>query len=140
MRSLPYFLTQRKLEDMLLLDVKVIYINIKEKSISVSIFPHESKIAFLALNNSGSLLATASDKGTLIRIFNTLTGDFLNELRRGKDKAEIYSICFNYTSNLLACCSERKTVHIFSLIETEKNINEGVDKKFFFLKIDLKIC
>jgi WD40 repeat protein len=92
----------------------------QDKSKSVSIFPHESNIAFLTLNLEGSLLATASDKGTLIRIFKTNDGEFLHELRRGSDKAEIFSICFNQNSKLLACSSDRKTIHVFSLAKIEK--------------------
>ena len=49
----------------------------------------------MALNSDGSLLATASDKGTLIRIHNTLDGALVQEVRRGSDKAEIYSIAFD---------------------------------------------
>lgn len=37
------------------------------------------------------------------------------ELRRGMDRAEVTSICFNQQSTFVACCSDRGTVHIFSL-------------------------
>lgn len=37
------------------------------------------------------------------------------ELRRGMDRADITSICFNQQSTFVACCSDRGTVHIFSL-------------------------
>lgn len=75
---------------------------------------HDSPISCLALNTDGSRLATASEKGTLIRIFDTTTGDKLHEVRRGADRAEIYSIGFNTTSTLLSCSSHKGTVHIFS--------------------------
>jgi WD40 repeat protein len=86
---------------------------------------HESGISFLALNNEGTLLATASDKGTLIRIFKTDNGKFLQELRRGKDKAEIYSICFDPSSNFIACSSDKGTIHIWSLATTHKKLKEN---------------
>lgn len=34
---------------------------------------------------------------------------------RGADRAEIYSICFSPTAPLLACSSDKGTVHVFSL-------------------------
>jgi len=69
----------------------------------------------MCLNFSGSLLATASDKGTLIRIFSTESGQPLQELRRGAEKADIYSICFDIKSKWLACSSDRSTIHIFTV-------------------------
>lgn len=96
-----------------------------DKSITSLISAHESTIAFLALNNEGTLLATASDKGTLIRIFNSEDGTFLQEVRRGAEKAEIYSIVFNPTSTLIACSSDRGTIHVFSLAGAIKKLKEG---------------
>ena len=83
---------------------------------------HESGIAYIALNKDGSLLATASDKGTLIRIFQSSSGLFLQEVRRGKDKAEIECICFDSTSKLLAVSSNKGTIHIFSLLSGLKKL------------------
>jgi len=76
---------------------------------------HETSLSCFALNFDGTLLATSSEKGTLIRIFDTSTGRNLQELRRGADKAEIYSLAFNYNSYWLACSSDKGTVHIFSI-------------------------
>jgi len=76
---------------------------------------HETALSCFALNFDGTRLATASETGTLIRIFDTASGSALQELRRGADKAEIYSICFNPTSAWLAVSSDKATIHIFSL-------------------------
>jgi len=76
---------------------------------------HETSLSCFALNFDGTLLATSSEKGTLIRIFDTSTGRNLQEVRRGADRAEIYSLAFNYNSLWLACSSDKGTVHIFSI-------------------------
>ena len=82
---------------------------------TTSIMAHESSLAVLTLNYDGSRLATASVKGTLIRVFDTQTGNRLFELRRGAEKVDIYSIAFNATSDWLAVSSDKGTVHVFSL-------------------------
>jgi WD40 repeat protein len=83
-------------------------------------------IAFLSLNSDGSLVATASDKGTIIRIFKADDGNFLQEVRRGKEKAEILSVSFDISSKYLACSSDRGTIHIFSLATTNKKFKEQI--------------
>lgn len=67
------------------------------------------------MNLDGTKLATASDKGTLIRIFDTESGQLQQELRRGADRAEIYSVAFSPNSQFLACSSDKCTVHVFAL-------------------------
>ena len=98
-----------------------------DKSMTTLINAHESAIACLALNSDGTLIATASDKGTLIRIYSATDGSsILQEVRRGAEKAEIYSLAFDPLSKFLACSSDRGTVHIFSLATAGKKIKEGV--------------
>uniref|UniRef100_A0A803R599 Uncharacterized protein n=1 Tax=Cannabis sativa TaxID=3483 RepID=A0A803R599_CANSA len=45
------------------------------------IMAHDSRIACFSLTQDGRLLATASSKGTLVRIYNTLDGSLLQEER-----------------------------------------------------------
>ena len=93
------------------------YDNNKLKDISIR--AHDNFINTLTMNKEGSLLATASVKGTLIRIFNTTTGNLTQELRRGTENAEIYSLAFDYNSTHLCCSSNRGTVHIFNIKNLE---------------------
>ncbi|XXG80648.1 hypothetical protein AAC387_Pa09g1464 [Persea americana] len=76
---------------------------------------HDSRVACFALTPDGRLLATASSKGTLVRIFNTGDGALLQEVRRGADRAEIYSLAFSSSAEWLAVSSDKGTVHVFSL-------------------------
>lgn len=85
-------------------------------STSASIIPaHESPIAAVAIDPAGTYLATASEKGTLIRVFEIKTGRISYEFRRGADKAEIYSIQFNAEGSKICVGSDKGTVHIFNL-------------------------
>jgi autophagy-related protein 18 len=85
---------------------------------------HKSAIGYLALNASGTLLATASEKGTIIRIFEVPGGSGnqpLFEFRRGTIPVRIYHMSFNATSTLLCVSSASETVHIFKLVKPVKN-------------------
>ncbi|KAI8435910.1 hypothetical protein MSG28_004095 [Choristoneura fumiferana] len=82
---------------------------------------HEAPLSCLALNVGGTRLATASTKGTLIRVFDTATGQKLAELRRGAHQATIYCINFNHTSTNLCVTSDHGTVHVFSLEDEKLN-------------------
>ncbi|KAM0791652.1 autophagy protein [Microbotryomycetes sp. NB124-2] len=84
-------------------------------SVTNIIQAHKSGLAHVALNSTGTLLATASDKGTVIRVFSLPNGDKVHEFRRGSYPAKIYSIAFNAVSTLLCVSSDTETVHVFKL-------------------------
>ncbi|KAG0488116.1 hypothetical protein HPP92_006927 [Vanilla planifolia] len=79
------------------------------------VMAHDSRIACFALSQDGRLIATASTKGTLIRIFSAMDGTLLQEVRRGADRAEIYSLAFSADMHWLAVSSDKGTIHVFSL-------------------------
>ena len=87
--------------------------------------PHQNAIIAIAINRDGSLVATASESGTLIQVYSTNNCEHKFELRRGTDTNQIYDIAFSWDSKYLACCSANSgTIHIFDLTkEDEENKN-----------------
>lgn len=100
---------------------------------SSTIEAHDGAIACLALSFDGSTIASASEKGTLIRIFNSNTGAKLQEVRRGADPAKVYSIAFS-SNDMMAVTSDKGTVHVFALdLENEeKKAEESSNTKSMF--------
>lgn len=76
---------------------------------------HRAPIACLAINAAGTLLATASEKGTIVRVFALPDGRPVYQFRRGTYPARIHHISFNAASTLLCVTSDSDTVHIFRL-------------------------
>lgn len=91
------------------------------KSKEIKIKAHHSDIAAIGVNSDGSLVATSSEKGTVIRIFTANDGMLLQEVRRGTEQVEIYSLVFDYKSQYLACSSSKGTVHIFNVKSNNNN-------------------
>lgn len=62
----------------------------------VELDAHEAAIACLAVSLDGSLVATASVRGTLIRVFDAATGNKHHEFRRGTNhvRAALFKISF----------------------------------------------
>ena len=103
------------------------YVKIKKYNSKINIpniNAHDTDISFLTLNNEGNLLATSSQRGTLIRIFCTFNGELIQELRRGAKMSLIYYITIDLNNKFLACSSNSKTVHIFSIYSSIKYLKE----------------
>lgn len=96
--------------------------NVKSLQQAKTMIPaHDSPLAAIAFSSTGTLIATASEKGTVIRIFKVSDGARLHEFRRGvKRCATIYSLAFSADSNFLVASSNTETVHVFRL-ETTKD-------------------
>ncbi|KOS19808.1 Autophagy-related protein 18 [Escovopsis weberi] len=76
---------------------------------------HRAPLSCICLNSEGTLLATASETGTIIRVFSIPRGQKLYQFRRGTYPSTIYSMSFNLSSTLLCVSSTSDTVHIFRL-------------------------
>jgi len=93
-----------------------------------SVQAHQSELAYIAVNYQGTMVATASIKGTLIRVFDTKGGAQLIELRRGADTAKLYCINFSHDNAYLCASSDKGTVHIFALKDTRFNRRSAFEK------------
>lgn len=80
---------------------------------------HKSTLAAMSLSSDGSLLATASDKGTIVRVFSVATGTKLYQFRRGTYPTKVYSVAFSPDNRYVVTTSASGTVHIFRLGEEE---------------------
>lgn len=107
--------------------IGTLHIELYDLKTTQTIQAHNNTLTQICLNLEGSRVATASEKGTLIRIFDTKTGVQLKELRRGADKAEIYSIAFSPDSQWLAVSSDKGTIHIYGLADQGVS-NEDIRK------------
>lgn len=76
---------------------------------------HKTAVVEMQFNRSGTLLATASTTGTVIRVFSVPSGEKLYSFRRGNRPSNITSIAFSPMSDLVAVGSSSGTVHIFSI-------------------------
>ncbi|XP_062512610.1 WD repeat domain phosphoinositide-interacting protein 4-like [Corticium candelabrum] len=88
---------------------------------STIIAAHKTSISFITFNRKGTRVATASIKGTLIRVFSTTTKELETELRRGSDTALFYSISFSNDDEYLCASSDKGTIHIFALKDRALN-------------------
>lgn len=89
---------------------------------------HKSALAAMCLSSDGSLLATASDKGTIVRVFNVQTGVKLYQFRRGTYPTKIYSLSFSENNKYVVATSSSETVHIFRLGDAELLANKQKQK------------
>jgi autophagy-related protein 18 len=92
----------------------LIFDAIKLEAVNV-VEAHRAPLSSIALNSEGTLLVTASETGTIIRVFAVPSGAKLYQFRRGSYPTSIYSMSFNLNSTLLCVSSTTDTVHIFRL-------------------------
>ncbi|KAI5953588.1 ATG18 [Candida jiufengensis] len=106
----------------------LIIFNINKFSPIMAISAHKNDIAAMSFSNDGSLVSTASHKGTIVRVFDTNTGVKLFQFRRGSYPTKIYSLQFSNDNKYVLATSSSLTVHIFRLGEEEALENKQKKK------------
>lgn len=76
------------------------------------VIAHENALACVALSGSERHIATASTKGTLVRVWDTTSGALVRELRRGMEHVEVLGMAFD-GDRRLACWSDKGSIHIW---------------------------
>ena len=87
----------------------------------------KSDISAIQLNLDGTLLAVASSRGTLIRVFNLRTCKKIEQFRRGLLIEKVTKIAFDKNCNILIAVSVN-TVHIFKLNVKKRIVDRIKDK------------
>jgi hypothetical protein len=77
----------------------------------------------LTLTANGGLLATASHKGTVIRVWDVSNSQNVYEFRRGVERASITCLAFSWDDQWLSCASDKGTTHIFYCDKNNSNNN-----------------
>lgn len=80
---------------------------------------HKKPLAAIALSGDGTLLATASVKGTIVRVFSVEKGTKLYQFRRGTYPTRIFSLAFSTDNRFVVASSATETIHVFRLGEEE---------------------
>ena len=101
-------------------------VELYDLNVTKFISAHDGELAQLQLTLDGALLATASEKGTLIRVYDTARATLMHEFRRGADRATIYSIAFAPDQNFLAVSSDKGTVHVY-VVPDKASVGGGGD-------------
>lgn len=75
---------------------------------------HSSRIEHLHLSKDGKYFVTASEKGTIFRIYSVADMSLLKELRRGMDATTINDIRLSDDNSILLASSIKGTIHLYN--------------------------
>ena len=84
---------------------------------------HKTPLNCIQLNQDGTMIGTCSLKGTLIRVYNIVTKQLIREVRRGAESANVNCISFDISQKYFIVVSDRKTIHLFFLINNNSTNN-----------------
>mmetsp|Transcript_15830 Transcript_15830/g.37903 ORF Transcript_15830/g.37903 Transcript_15830/m.37903 type:complete len:369 (+) Transcript_15830:97-1203(+) len=112
-------------------DGHVIMYDVRTMHTLNTVAAHRSTLHCLSLSSRGDMLATASEKGTVVRVHSFPQGSLLYTFRRGNLRSTIHSVSFSPTSPMavednqriggvargcaLLCAASSTTVHVWQL-------------------------
>jgi WD40 repeat protein len=83
---------------------------------------HESNVVCIAVSKDGTLLASASEKGSYIRLFDTSNGALLAELKKGR-KGTLTHISFELNNDYIGYASNIGKIYIYDINKVKKYIS-----------------
>ena len=89
---------------------------------------HKAPLRCFALSPDGTLLVTASEKGTLVRVHDVATLSQIAEFRRGSDSSVILGLAMSTGNRWVACTSDKGTVHVFDLRPPPSSVSPIVQR------------
>ncbi|OCF61849.1 hypothetical protein L486_01511 [Kwoniella mangroviensis CBS 10435] len=90
------------------------------------ILAHTHPLSTLSCTPNGSHIITTSERGTLLRIWDTTKGRLERELRRGVDRAEMWGCEFeNDGKGRVVAWSDKGTVHVWKDEDGARSKTEG---------------
>lgn len=94
---------------------EAILFNALTLKVIVKVSAARGPLVAMSFSRDGSLLATASEQGTVIRVFKIPSAQQLCTLRRGSTPTTIHCLAFSASGTRLAVSSASRTVHVFDL-------------------------
>jgi len=85
------------------------------RTFALTVQAHKKGISCIGVSPDGSLIVSASRKGTLIRVFESSSGKLLREFRRGTGAMAITSLTFSIDNSYLMVSSGTGTIHVFDM-------------------------
>jgi len=93
---------------------EIIICTLKKKS-NLYIQAHNYNITNIILDDKCEFVATTSESGTLVNIFDLPGCSKIYQFRRGTFGTVIHDLKFDSASNYISCCSNNGTCHVFCL-------------------------
>jgi len=98
-----------------------------DEQISSEFNAHGSNLQCLALNGSGSLVVTASENGSSVKVFQATNGQMLYGLRRSNEPSVVSCLRFGLDDRFLAVATSAPKVEIFKLDKAQEDACSSSD-------------
>lgn len=107
--------------------------NITKPGQTINLKAHKNIIWQICFSRSGNYIATCSRKGTMIRIWEALSGNMACEIRRGFQKENLHDLSFDDDDFWLICCNDGRAINIYDINkrikkDTHEEYNSPLDE------------